>query len=58
MKCYFRFNNEVRPRSKADEEKTSNTYEVLNALYECKNLTLNVFESEIFPLKSTQGKGL
>ena len=58
MKCYFWFNNEVIPRSKVDEEKTSNTYEILNALYECQNLTLSVFKSEIFPLKSTQGKGL
>ena len=58
MKCYFRFNNEVRPRSKVDEEKTSNTYEILNARYECQNLTLNVFKSEIFPLKSIQAKGL
>ena len=29
-----------------------------NAFYECRELTLNAFESGIFPLKEKQGKGL
>ena len=30
----------------------------VNAFYECQELTLNAFESGIFPLKEKQGKGL
>ena len=36
--------------------KTSNTFEIVNALYEGLELT-NAFKSRIFPLYSTQGKG-
>ena len=52
------FNDKVRPRSKADKKKNINTYESANALYEVRGLTLNVFKSGIFPLKTTQRKGL
>ena len=30
----------------------------VNAFYECRELTLNAFESGIFPLKEKKGKGL
>ena len=52
------FNDKVRPRSKADKKKNINTYESANAFYEVRGLTLNVFKSGIFPLKTTQRKGL
>ena len=52
------FNDKVRPRSKADKKKNINIYESANALYEVRGLTLNVFKSGIFPLKTTQRKGL
>ena len=35
-----------------------NTFESVNALYEGQELTLNAFRSGIFPIKTTQGKGL
>ena len=36
--------------------KTSNTFEIVNALYDGLELT-NAFKSRMFPLYSTQGKG-
>ena len=53
----LKFDNKSRPRSKEDKEK-SDTYEIVYALYEGRELTLNVFKIGIFPIKSTQGKGL
>ena len=34
-----------------------NTYDNVNALFEGRELTLDVFRSRIFPIKPTQGKG-
>ena len=47
------FNCKVRPRSKANNEKRSNTYECENPVYEGWELTRYAFDSEIFPLKPT-----
>ena len=52
------FNNKVRPRSNAENEKKCNTYESVNALYEGGELSLNAFNKGISSLKSTQGKEL
>ena len=38
--------------------KKSNTFESINALYECRSLDLNAFKKGIFPLKSAQGNGI
>ena len=38
--------------------KKRNTFESLNALYEGRELILNAFSSDIFPMKEKQGKGL
>ena len=46
------FNNKSRPKNK--EDKTKNR----DALYEGRELTLNAFESGIFPIKVTQDDGL
>ena len=48
----------AEPRSKASQEKEVNTYEMTNSLLQGWELILNAFKSEIFPLKSTQGKEL
>ena len=53
----LKLNNKARPRSKADKEK-NDTYDSAFVLYEGRELTLNAFRSGIFPLKSTQRKGL
>ena len=45
-----RVNKKVRPRSNADKEKQIYTCEILNALYEGRQLILNAFKSRIFPL--------
>ena len=52
------FNDKSRPRSKADKEKNRNTYEIVNALYGGRELTLNAFKIGIFPIKATPGEGL
>ena len=38
--------------------KKRNTFRSVNALYERGELILNAFNSGIFPIKETQGKGL
>ena len=38
--------------------KERNTFKSVNALYEDRELTLNAFKSKLFPIKSTQGRGL
>ena len=45
-----------RPRSKKDKDKKRNTFNSVNALYEGRELTLNAFESGIFPIKAKKGK--
>ena len=35
-----------------------NTFDSIRALYEDRELTLNVFRSRIFPIKATKSKGL
>ena len=50
------FNDRGRPRAKIGIKKNSNTFESINALYEDRELVLNAFKSEIFPLKSARGQ--
>ena len=52
------FNEKSRPRTKEGKDKKRNTYESAYVLYERRESTLNAFRSRIFPIKSTQGKGL
>ena len=52
------FNNKVRPRSKVDKEKKSNSFESANVIYQDRELILNAFKSGISPIKATQGEGL
>ena len=49
------FNNKSRSRKKEDKER-KNTFESVNPLYECRELTLNAFRSGLFSIKATQGK--
>ena len=49
------FNNKSRSRKKEDKER-KNTFESVNPLYECGELTLNAFRSGLFSIKATQGK--
>ena len=49
LKTLKGFSDKSRPRT-AEGKK-------INALYEGRELILNVFKSRIFPIKSTQGKG-
>ena len=52
-----KFKDKDRPESKKEKEEKSSTYESVNDLDEGRELTLNTFISDIFPLKSKQGKG-
>ena len=51
------FNNKSKPKTKDGKALKQNTFDSVNALYEDRELTLNVFRSGIFPIKATQGKG-
>ena len=35
-----------------------NTFDSVNVLYESRELTLNIFKSEIFPIKATKVKDI
>ena len=53
------FNDRAGPRQqKVKITKKGNTYESAYALYEGRELILNVFRSGIFPIKEKKGKGL
>ena len=39
-------------------KRKNNTFKCINTLFDGRKLTLNAFNSEIFPLKSTKRKGL
>ena len=58
LKNVLEFNSRARPKAKADKKKNRDTYESINALYGGIELVLNDFKGGIFPLKSTQGKGI
>ena len=45
-------------RTTEGKNKKWHTFKRVNALYEGRELTINAFKSEIFLIKSTQGKGL
>ena len=51
------FNDKSRPKTKEGKNKKRKN-ESANALYEGKNLNSNAFKSRIFPIKSTQAKGI
>ena len=52
------FNNKSRLREKKGKDKKRNTFDSVNAVQEGRKLTLNAFKSGIFPIKTTQRKGL
>ena len=49
-------NNISRPKISEGKIKIRNTFESVNALYEGWELTLNTFKSDIFLIKSREGK--
>ena len=53
-----KFNNKLEPKTKEGNDKKRNTFDSVNAIYEGQESTLNAFRSGIFPIKTTQGKGL
>ena len=48
------FNNRSRPKSAEGKNKKRNTYKSAHTLYKGRDLTLNNFRSEIFPIKNTR----
>ena len=57
LKNLVGFNNRSRPKTTEGKDKkkiSENVYSV----YEGRELILNAFKSEIFPLKATNGKGI
>ena len=57
LKNLVGFNNRSRPKTTEGKDKkriSENVY----SLYEGRELILNAFKSEIFPLKATNGKGI
>ena len=53
-----KINHKSRPKTKEGKNKKRNTFDSVSALYEDRELTLNVFRSGIFPIKEKQGKRL
>ena len=53
---YGRINNKFRPKLKEDKEKRDN-FDRVSVLCDGRELTLNAFKKEIFPIKTTKGKG-
>ena len=47
-----------RPKAKEGKDKIRNTFDIVSAPYEGRELTLNAFRSAIFPIKEKQGEGL
>ena len=58
IKNIVEFNKKSRPRTKEGKDKKRDTYESVYNLYEGRESTLNAFRNGIFPMKSTQEKGL
>ena len=50
-------NNKSKSKTKEGKAKKQNTLDSVNVLDEGRELNLNAFRSEIFPIKTTQGKG-
>ena len=54
----LQFNIRAKPRAKQNKKKKSDTFEIINALYQVKELVFNAFKTGLFPLKLAQGKGI
>ena len=55
----IKFKNKSRSKRKECRDEKRNTFDRVTALYEGRELTLNAFKSEIFPIKKKkQGEGL
>ena len=50
--------NKFRPKTREGKVKKTNTLDSVSAPFEGRESTLNVFKSEVFPVKATKGKGL
>ena len=50
------FNDKSRAKTKEGKDKKWNTFDILNALYEGRKLTLNAFWSGIFSIRKTTRK--
>ena len=57
LKNLVGFNNRSRPKTTEGKDKKKISENVYS-LYEGRELILNAFKSEIFPLKATNGKGI
>ena len=49
-----KLNNKSRPNTKEGKAKKQNTFDSVNALYEGRELTLNIFRGGIFRRKKTR----
>ena len=58
LESIIKFKNKSRSKRKEGRDKKRNTFDRVTALYECRELALNAFKSEIFPIKEKQGEGL
>ena len=50
------FNDKLWSRKKEDKEKKRNIFESVKTLYENRELNLNTFRWEIFPIQATRKK--
>ena len=56
LKNMKKFNDKSRLKTKEGRDKKRNAFDIVNALYEGRELTLNAFRNGIVPIKEKQGK--
>ena len=52
----IKFNNKSRSKTEEGKDKKQNTFNSVSALYDGRELTLDAFRGEIYPIKEKQGK--
>ena len=55
---FFDFNSKTKPKSQKDKKRKKDVFDSVKNLYKGRELVINTFKSELFPLKSTPSEGL
>ena len=55
---FFYFNSKTKPKSKKDKRRKNDVFDSVENIYNGRELVINAFKRELFPLKSTAGTRL
>ena len=55
---FFYFNSKTKPKSKKDKRRKNDVFDSVENIYNGRELVINAFKSELFPLKPTAGTRL